>query len=127
MIPNGANLVPVMVIVIVLFGAGTVVTALAECAWILWDKKERVWIVEATLHESITWEPRNALASKGECELAKKREWLAMADSFNDVSKYPEVAKIEKTQNEGVFRSLKHGGHIEDTLVCLPDTINPRS
>ena len=53
MIPHGARLILVMVIVIVWF-AGTVATALAECAWILWDKKERVWIVEATLHESIT-------------------------------------------------------------------------
>ena len=106
--------------------ASTAAAAFAECAWVLWDRNEKLVIVGVTFNESIRWEPRMALNSKDDCEQAKKKAWLAMADSFNDVTKFPEVDRIEKMQNEGVFRGLKQGGHVEDTLMCLPDTINPR-
>ena len=113
-------------LLVLAFLIGIVATVSAECAWILWDRNERLTIADVTFNESIRWEPRMALTSKDECEQAKKKVWLALADSFNDVTKFPEVDRIEKTQNEGVFRGLKQGGHVEDTLICLPDTINPR-
>jgi hypothetical protein len=111
---------------VLVFLASTASIVFAECAWVLWDRNEKLTIAGVTFNESIRWEPRMALMSKDECEQAKKKAWLTMADSFNDVTKFPEVDKIEKTQNEGVLRGLKHGGHVEDTLICLPDTVNPR-
>ena len=98
----------------------------AECAWVLWVKNESLMLYSGKPpQESRRWEIQRAAPTIEQCEEVKRRIWQVFAKACDD------PPKCQKVPYEGVFRSFKPSGDLEagswnTTLVCLPDTVDPR-
>jgi hypothetical protein len=80
-------------------------SASAECAWVLWHKKESIQETRIPLlsRQEIAWTPRESFKSIEECK---------KAESKADLRFDPKTQKLEAVP--------------EGYTVCFPDTVDPR-
>jgi len=104
----------------------------AECAWVLWVKNESLMFYSGKpLEESRRWEIQMAAVKIEQCEQVKRKIWSVFAKECDDPARCKGIEEFQKVPYEGVFRRFKSGGDLyagswNTTLVCLPDTVDPR-
>lgn len=107
-------------------------SASAECAWVLWVKTESLMFYSGKPpQESRQWEIQTAAPRIDQCEEVKRKIWQVFAKECDDPTKCKGIEDFQKVPNEGVFRRFKPSGDLiagswNTTLVCLPDTVDPR-
>lgn len=84
-----------------------------------------------TPEESRRWEIQTAAPTIEQCEQVKRRIWQVFAKECDDPAKCKGIEDFQKVPYEGVFRSFKPSGDLNagswnTTLLCLPDTVDPR-
>ena len=98
-----------------------------ECAWVVWTKREYRSLGTQPPEFSTDWELIDAFTSKKQCITLKTSVWAAHVEQYNDLSKYPDIEKVEKVLgNQIIVRYKKNLGSQTVTVFCLPDTIDPR-
>lgn len=105
-----------------------VTSALAECAWVLWDDSTyQPYSLSGFPPGSREWVVIQAEPSMARCEAAR-------ASKIRDVANRPRptwgTEKVEVTSNIVSITAYQAGGALSSLsthrFLCLPDTIDPR-
>lgn len=96
---------------------------LAECAWVLWHKQHRKMVLVERLDEAVQWDPKGASESKALCQSAQAREVRLLVARLKEA--HPDGGDVDTSQADRVVQPLREGGYIEDTFICLPDSVDP--
>lgn len=103
----------------------------AECAWILWIKKEIDFIYPNKPPSfSTQWDIQDALSTKEECDQLRKLAWNIKVKQI-DLDKLPGIEEVITAPNKSILSRFRRtpevvGGGTTLTFYCLPDSIDPR-
>lgn len=101
---------------------GWTTLAAAECAWVLWVKTT-VLLSGDRNKPRPSWDIGGTFKNQPQCDHERVKHWKVVAETAEaDVG----AANVTKKQGEYVTRFFPTGGHINEVLHCLPDTIDPR-
>jgi hypothetical protein len=98
------------------------VPASAGCAWVLWEQHRVMPLKDAREW----WDVHGAYATQEECASVQLRIWKLNVASAQETLKYGNIHDIKTVESVLVSYSLKSGGHSSQSLMCLPDTVDPR-
>jgi len=94
-------------------------SASAECAWVLWEKKDR-----GQRDRTTTWELQDAHQTRAACEGRARdfeQAWKLYYQQHN-----PLVEEVVAYELGPVVVKFKDGTLTMLTSLCLPDTVDPR-
>jgi hypothetical protein len=94
-------------------------SASAECAWVLWEKQERMRIEEGTTATS--WEILAARPLEVECENVLTRSWKGGVEFWKENKGGKKLSSAPGYYSVGTERDLW-----SHHFYCLPDTVDPR-
>ena len=92
--------------------------ALAECAWVLWD---RLSVNPSGEVGSLRWLIHDAYTTRGECNSVKLEGWEARVNQLKGTG-----GTIILNQPGSIIIVRAANGEVTQRLWCLPDTIDPR-
>jgi hypothetical protein len=102
-------------------------TAMSECAWVLWTKKE---LFKKTMEQNVYWKLINAYPDYDKCFQEKTRIWQIIRNrALEDKKNSGTISEIREVPDELVitrFKDPKSILSVSEELYCLPGTLDPR-
>lgn len=99
----------------------SVPAAHAECAWVLWEFKERYWRKADALDSA--WTILQVYEARNECRTDQ-------AKLLSGETSWAPAYKNRSRLDDGFFVSIEVDGKVVGTIkqraLCVPDTVDPR-